>query len=269
MDLSQVKLVVSDMDGTLLNSKGEVSEKFFSLFNQLQDYNVHFVAASGRQYYSIIHKLHAIKDKITIIAENGGITIQSDKELLTTKLPTKNINELIPIIRKLNDAHIVLCGKNSAYIETKNQDFISLFNEYYNEYIIVDDLTKVVSDTFLKIAVYSFTGAEKNIYPYVKHFENTLQVKVSGTNWLDLSHQNANKGHALQKLQNSLGILKEETLVFGDYNNDLEMLEMADFSFAMENAHPNVLKAANYQTKSNDEHGVEYILEKLLDSKRV
>ena len=267
MNLSNVKLVVSDMDGTLLNSKGEVSKNFINIFHQLQEHNIHFVAASGRQYHSITHKLHDIKDRITIIAENGGITKQGNKELLITELPTKNINSLIPLIREIDDAYTVLCGKNSAYIETKNEAFISMFNEYYNEYTIVDDLTKVNTDVFLKVAVYSFTGSEKNIYPYVKHLENELQVKVSGSNWLDVSHQNANKGYALKHLQKSLGISKAETLVFGDYNNDLEMLEMADFSFAMDNAHPNVIKTANYKTKSNDEQGVEYILEKLLTSK--
>ena len=59
-------------------------------------------------------------------------------------------------------------------------------------------------------------------------------------------------------------IKPDELLVFGDYNNDLEMLALAEFSFAMENAHPNVKNAARYATSSNDDHGVEKILEKLV-----
>ena len=73
MNLSKVKLVVSDMDGTLLNSKGEVSPLFFDLFKQLKEKNIIFCAASGRQYNSIVSKLDAIKNDIYIIAENGGI----------------------------------------------------------------------------------------------------------------------------------------------------------------------------------------------------
>ena len=56
-------------------------------------------------------------------------------------------------------------------------------------------------------------------------------------------------------------------MVFGDYNNDLEMIEQADYSFAMQNAHPNVTKAARYSTKSNNENGVEHILEQLIEAK--
>jgi len=266
MDLSKVKLVVTDMDGTLLNSKHEVSSNFFSLFSELKNY-IHFVAASGRQYHSITHKLESIKNEITIIAENGGFSKQGDKEFMITKLPTKNVQQLIPIIRKLNDGYAVLCGKNSAYIETRDEQFISLFDEYYIEYEIVDDLTKVTNDEFLKIAVYHFESSEEYLYPAFKDLGNDILIKVSGQNWLDISHPDANKGHALKHLQEKLGISKEETMVFGDYNNDLEMLKLAHFSFAMKNAVQNVKEVARFETKSNDEQGVEYILEKLLKAK--
>ncbi|MDG3584199.1 HAD family hydrolase [Galbibacter pacificus] len=268
MDLSNVKLVVTDMDGTLLNSKGEVSTLFFDLFKELREHNIHFVAASGRQYNSITNKLEKIVNDITIIAENGGIAKQGTDELLVTNMPNESIHELITLLRKLEDVYVVLCGKKSSYIETENEKFITLFNEYYAAYKVVDDLTKVTNDDFVKIAVYHFDSSEDHIYPAVQHYEDTLQVKVSGKNWLDLSHPNANKGYALKLLQTKLGVTKEETMVFGDYNNDLEMLDLAHFSYAMENAHPNVIKAANYKTKSNDENGVEFILDQLIKAKK-
>ena len=62
-------------------------------------------------------------------------------------------------------------------------------------------------------------------------------------------------------------IQPHELLVFGDYNNDLEMFALSDYSVAMEYAHPNVLKLANYTTSSNDDYGVERILEHLINSK--
>ena len=82
MDLSKVKLVVSDMDGTLLNSKGEVSALFFDLFKKLQKQNILFCAASGRQYHSIVNKLATIKDEIYVIAENGAIAKKGDEVLV-------------------------------------------------------------------------------------------------------------------------------------------------------------------------------------------
>ena len=268
MNLSKVKLVVSDMDGTLLNSKGEVSKLFFDLFKKLQKHHIHFCAASGRQYSSIVHKLDPIRENITIIAENGGIVKQQDNILLLNKLAPKKITEIIPILRTIKDTYIVLCGKDTAYIETTNKKFISMFEEYYTTFKIVPDLTKVISDTdFLKIAIYHFKSSEKHIYPKIEYLKNKYLLKISGKNWLDISDVKANKGNALRAVQKKLNITKEETMVFGDYHNDLEMLQEANFSFAMKNAHKDIKKKANYGTESNDNFGVERILEKLIEAR--
>ena len=91
-----------------------------------------------------------------------------------------------------------------------------------------------------------------------------MKVKVSGENWLDISNMNAHKGYALEKVMKTYNFKSDEVMVFGDYNNDLEMLALSDYGFAMANAHPNVKKAAKYSTLSNDENGVEHILKLLI-----
>jgi hydroxymethylpyrimidine pyrophosphatase-like HAD family hydrolase len=94
-----------------------------------------------------------------------------------------------------------------------------------------------------------------------------ILLKVSGKNWLDISDEKANKGNALKHVQQLLNVSKEETMVLGDYHNDIEMMQEANFSFAMENAHADIKELAKYSTKSNDDFGVETILEKLIQSK--
>ncbi len=268
MDLSQIKMVATDMDGTLLNSKGEVSRQFFELFEELRQLGVIFVAASGRQYYSIIDKLKPIKDDIYVIAENGALTMHQNNELQTTEIDRETYLELLEIARKLEGSQVILCGRKKGYIEDYGQDFVDMFSEFYDRYEIVEDLAEITDDTYLKIAICNQKGSEKYLYPALKHLENKLKVKVSGEIWLDLSHNLANKGHALQQLQQHYGILPEETMVFGDYNNDLEMMGTATYSFAMQNAHPNVKAIANYTTKSNNDNGVEYMLSKMIASKK-
>jgi len=268
MDLSKVKLVVTDMDGTLLNSKGKVSDTFFRIFPQLHKAGIHFVAASGRQFYSITEKLISIKKNISIIAENGGMNKFIDQAISFNVLDTETIKNLIPDLRKIKDSYIVLCGEKGAYIETDDIHFIDMFKEYYPEYFYIEDLENIRDEVFFKIALFHYEDSEKYIYPAVKHLENKLQVKVSGQCWLDIAHPNANKGNVLKALQEEFGISNEETMAFGDFNNDLEMLNNSYFSFAMENAHPNIKRAARFTTKSNDEEGVEIILWDLLKAKR-
>lgn len=267
MDPSIVKLIVTDMDGTLLNSKGKVSDSFFELFPQLQRSGIHFVAASGRQFYSISDKLSSIRNDISIIAENGGMIKFKDQGMMFNALDTEIIRKLIPSLREIKGTYIVLCGEKGAYIETENPNFTEMFKEYYPKYFYLKDLEKIEDDVFFKIALYHEIDSEKHIYPGVRHLENELQVKVSGQHWVDIAHPNANKGNALKTLQKDLGISEAETMAFGDFNNDLEMLHHSYFSYAMENAHPNIKKAARFFTKSNDEEGVEVILHQLLQAK--
>jgi len=252
------------MDGTLLNSKHEVSDRFFELFEELKKRDIVFVAASGRQYHSIVDKLHTIKDEIIVIAENGALVKKREKELLVTPLGNHLRKELLESVDAIYGAHAMLCGKYKAYFDGKSIPFLEELKEYYSSYEIHDDLLGI-SDEIVKIAVYHDTNAEEFIYPAMKRFNQEIIVKVSGQHWVDLNHSMANKGYALQQVQEHFGILEEETLVFGDYNNDLEMLQKAHYSFAMENAHPKVKKVANYHASSNDNYGVERVLEKLLE----
>jgi hypothetical protein len=269
MDLSQVKLIVSDMDGTLLNSEEEVSERFFQQFEQLDQLGIHFVAASGRQFDSIAEKLAPIKDRITIVGENGAVAKYKNETLMLKSMDAKSIQNLLPELRNIDNAFIILCGEHSAFIETKNSDFIETFQEYYRSYKIVDDLMEIAQTTpVLKIAMYHPTSAEEQVYPKVKHLEESFLLKVSGNHWLDISNYGSNKGNALKVIQQERNISKEETLVFGDYMNDLEMLQQAKFSYAMKNAHSEVKKNAQFETDSNDDFGVENVLEEVIRIKK-
>lgn len=253
------------MDGTLLNSSHQVSNRFFQIFQELKKRNILFVAASGRQYHSIKDKLQHIQDDIIFIAENGALVKEREKELLVTPLQQDLQNDLLQRIDNIHGAHAMLCGKYTSYFDGKSMTFLDQLKEYYISYEIHDDFQNV-NDEILKIAVYHDKSAEEYIYPELVALEDQIKVKVSGLNWLDLNHVNANKGYALQNIMDRFGLSSHEVMVFGDYNNDIEMLNLVEHSFAMENAHPNAAKVANYRTSSNNDFGVERVLEKLLKS---
>src|SRR6056300_309890 len=105
MNLSQIKLIATDMDGTLLNSKHEVSNLFFELFKEIKKHNILFVAASGRTYYSIIEKLNSIKNEIIIVAENGGIVVDNDTVLLSTPLIKDNLFKIEALVDTFTHIH--------------------------------------------------------------------------------------------------------------------------------------------------------------------
>ncbi len=253
------------MDGTLLNSNHEVSKRFFELHAELKKRGIQFVAASGRQYHSILDKLSQIKDDLVVIAENGALVKKQEKELLVTPLKQDLQNELLQKIDKIEGAHAMLCGKYTSYFDGKSVPFLEQLKEYYSNYEIHESYEQI-TDEIVKIAVYHPVSAEEYIFPALIQYSNQLKVKVSGQNWVDLNHSRANKGYALQHVLNHFKLKPENALVFGDYNNDLEMLALTKNSVAMKNAHPRVIEVANYTTTSNDDFGVEKVLEKLLQS---
>ena len=256
------------MDGTLLNSKGEVNPIFFELHEKLKQKNILFCAASGRQYDSIINKFSSIQNDIYVIAENGSNVQHQNQKLLQNTVDVKTATSAINILRNIENTFIVLCTENGAYIETSNETFVQLFKEYYNNYHIVDSIDDVVSKVGIyKIASYHETSSETHIFPFLKEVEKDALLKVSGKHWLDISDYQSNKGNALQFLQRELNISKDETLVIGDYLNDLELFENASVGFAVKNAHPKIKEIAQYETESNDNLGVERVLKAVLDSK--
>lgn len=261
--LKDVKLVVTDMDGTLLNNQHQVSDLFFEQYWALKEKGVQIVAASGRQHNSIVEKLAPIASDLTVIAENGAMTTHLG-ETNCLGFPTQAYERTLALLNQQQGMHPVLCTNGSAYIAKGQERFEEILREYYSHFNVIDRLEDYAEEV-LKIAIYHFESSEKYIYPVVTVLEDHVKVKISGPNWVDLSHPNANKGYALHALQQKLEISPAQTMVFGDYNNDLEMMSQAHFSFAMENAHPNVLAAANYKTSSNENAGVEKMLGELLN----
>ncbi|GIM28149.1 haloacid dehalogenase [Clostridium polyendosporum] len=260
-----IKLIATDMDGTLLNSSGELPKGFFKVLEDLTNRGVMFVAASGRQYATLVENFSKAKDNIMFAAENGSFVVYRGKELFSKTLSNKIAMDIIKDARKIKDCKIVLCGKNSAYIEDDEPKFMEQVNKYYHKNKLVNNLEEV-KDEFLKIALYDLKGASQNSNKIMNpKWGEILQVTVSGENWLDLGRSDINKGVAIQFIQDKFGVSHEETMVFGDYFNDIHMLQSAYHSYVMVNAPEGVKKYGRFIAKSNDEDGVvEVIKNKVL-----
>ena len=269
MTFSEIKLIATDMDGTLLNSHHELNDSFLPVFRKLKALGIIFVAASGRQYFNLEKKLAAVKDEVIFAAENGSFVVFQDQEIHVQAIAPEIVGELIVKARGIKGTYPIICGKKKAYVESAEPEFIDHLKLYFERYEIVDDLLKITDDQFLKFTLCDLAGSEGNSYPHYKYLEDSLQVKVSGPIWLDISHKSANKGVAMEVLQKKFDVTPEQTMVFGDYFNDVEMLQKAYFSYAMENAHPEIKKIARFIAKSNDENGVVEVLSELLEQRAV
>ncbi|MEU8713341.1 Cof-type HAD-IIB family hydrolase [Streptomyces sp. NPDC048663] len=256
---ADIRLVVTDMDGTLLDDEKRIPAGLWPMLAELRRRGVLFSPASGRQYATLARQFADVADGMVFIAENGTYVVRDGVELSSDVLDQAVVGDLARTVRRLVAAGVdvgaVVCGKRSAYVERTDEAFLAEVRRYYVEHRVVDDLT-AVDDDLIKVALFDFGPAERTTAPALAPFAATHQVVVSGEHWVDVMNRTANKGTALRGLQRELGITPAQTMVFGDYLNDLEMLDAADWSFAMANAHPDVISRARHLAPSNNDDGV-------------
>lgn len=263
-----VRLVVADMDGTLLDANGRVPEGLWPLLERLRERGAAFVPASGRQYATLAALFTDHLGGMPVIAENGTYVVRDGEELSSDGLSADIVRRIVTRMRQSSKAGrnlgVVVCGKRSAYIERGDQPFRDEVDIYYRRLAHVEDLLDV-DDQVLKIAVYDFDEVEASAAADLADYRATHQVVVSGHHWVDVMNAGVNKGSALRRLQGQLGVTRAQTVAFGDFLNDLEMLGEADASFAMANAHPDIIAAAAYLAPANTDDGVVRVLGALLD----
>lgn len=257
--IPDIRLIACDMDGTLLDDDDAIHDEFWPLIETLYARGIIFCPASGRQYSSLLNRFEPIADDLIFIAENGTYVIQKGVELCSDPLSLDDARTMIKVARDLKTANpgvnVVLCGKRSAYVESTDQAFNDEVAKYYLQLEIVDDLL-TIKDDILKVAVFAFQSSERITYPAYERFGDTHQVVVSGQHWLDVMVKNANKGSGIRHIQEKLGITRDQTMVFGDFLNDMEMMDEATYSFAMANAHPLLKERARYLSPGNADNGV-------------
>ncbi len=256
-----IRLVVVDMDGTLLDPEHRVPTGLRAVLDLLADRGVAFCPASGRQHATLVRQFTGLldPDDLVVIAENGSYVARGGRELSSVTVARDVVHDVVRAVRGLAASGVpagaVVCGKRSAYIERDEPGFVTEVRRYYARLEQVDDLL-AVEDDVLKVAVFDAGSAAERTGPVLDRFSATHQVVVSGRHWVDVMDPTVHKGVAVRALQERLGVTPEQTMAFGDYLNDLEMLDAAGWSFAMSNAHPSVRARARYLAPSNADDGV-------------
>lgn len=267
-----IRLVVTDMDGTLLRPNHHLPEGLEPILQAMARRNIVFAPASGRQCAALAAQFPAVPGHSLIIAENGTNVVMDGELIYSSPLDPQVVRRTIIRVRELRAAGIdcaaVVCHPECGYVERDDEPFLREVTPYYLSHEVTTDLLDThngaVCEGAVKVAIHCFDDAETVLAPRVADFAELCQVTVSGQHWIDMSNVGTNKGSALSQVQGRLGISRDETVVFGDYLNDLAMMDCATMSFAMANAHPQVIDKAAYLAPPNTEDGVVQVLSALL-----
>ena len=246
-----IKLITCDVDGTLLKEYADdINPELFTLIDKFYEKGVLFFAASGRQLYNLQQIFAPVKDKIGYIAENGAIVVHNDNILYKSVIDVELAKSICQKILDKDGVELFICGEHTTYVIPKSDKVKKYISEEIPNKIDVINHFDDIDQDILKVSFFYDGGLNEEIIQYfVKDFGDKFQHATSGKTWYDFMNLNTHKGNAINFLQENINVSNEETVAFGDNFNDIEMLSDAKYSYAMEDAHEDVKKVANYTCK--------------------
>lgn len=259
--MKYIQLVASDIDGTLLlNGAKALDSEIFKLIRELHKKGILFMAASGREYTNLRNLFAPVADDIAFLCLNGCLTFYQNECISKEIMDTTIARKLITIIQNDPNAEVLVSGEKTCYITPKSKSYYEhLTTTVKNHVTVVDDLLNI-PEPYTKISAYFKNGVYEHYQDYVDMFNEKITVQVGGKCWLDFAPKNVNKSTGFLKLLVHLNIPTENTVMFGDNDNDKQILQTCGYPISMETAVPSIYKLFPTHVNSVNE-GIHSILD--------
>ncbi|TCP27797.1 hypothetical protein EV207_11724 [Scopulibacillus darangshiensis] len=263
-----MKCVSIDLDGTLLNSRHEISNEDMTALKELQEKGYEIILNTGRAYGDVI-KIKAIRNlRVPIFCINGSVLYsKSDEVLYEATISLLTSKKLFSVLENL-DVRILIYTNYGGFPCTLPQlhhmgkeDQDTIFQEYHYDDILNKENLKI----YKLIALVHYEELEK-IEEVKKVLANKFDMSLGSSfpNNVEITSNDAQKGKALLRYQQIMNLSFDEIFAFGDGGNDLSQFEVATTSVAMGNAPLDIQQEADLITKSNDKNGFAYAVYHLL-----
>lgn len=268
------KMIVLDLDGTLTNSRKEITPRTKQALMQAQAKGIHVVLASGRPTYGIMplaEELELKKYGGFILAFNGGkiINCTDGAVLFEQKLDEKLVPLLYDEAMKAGMAILTYQGEGIAATDKENR--------YVQEEALINKMPVVQYNDFLGQLVYPvnkclIVGDPSPLHELelrlAEKMEGKMEVYRSADYFIECVPRGIDKARSIDRLITTLGIQREEVIACGDGYNDLSMIHFAGLGIAMANAAEDIRQKADFITLSNEEDGVAHVVERFILSEK-
>ncbi|CAM4025077.1 Cof-type HAD-IIB family hydrolase [Lederbergia lenta] len=253
------KLLALDVDGTLLNDDGVLTQKTIDTIKKVYNSGIQVVISTGRS----LNQTRPILDELGIegilVSHNGATTLRTDNKEIIHEF-SYDIKEVADIVRycRKHDIQFSVCTAFDFYVERLDNYQTDLYKRFNLVPIMHSDVLSL-TDKVMK-----FTVDDQQRVDGWRDIKFSNLRKTSDSFFQDIIHPNAHKASALEQVLYKLNMDKSEIIAIGDFYNDLEMLEFAGLGIAMGNAPDDLKEKADVVTTSNNEDGVSHALEKYL-----
>lgn len=261
-----VKLIASDMDGTLLDENGQVPPETFDLILALRERGVRFVASSGRRYDRLCDFFSPVKDRMDFVASNGAQVfadgVQIDREVYSHLA----IRRLAKTVAMFPNMHLALFDRTKSYLLDDEDKFV---REVDKDLPNVERIYELPSPqvSIIKASIFCDDGnVMDNAYVLQRELGGLFTFAPSGSSYIDAMQPGISKASGIAQVMEYHGIDASEVVAFGDAMNDYEIIRFVGTGCAMANGRPALRAVADRVIGSNVEHAVQSEMRRVLES---
>lgn len=283
-----IKLIATDMDGTLLNAAHEISEENVQAIKYAQSQGITVAIATGRAFYEANTPIAQTDLKLPYICLNGAEVRDESFNISSTSNLNRELIDRITHVLNREDIYYQIYTSIGIYTENPQRDleiYIDIAERAGQQADVekiksgiqkrIDNGTLKVVENYDKIKdtpgeiVMKILAFDSDLDKIDRVSEElaqsgSLAVSSSSRGNIEITHADAQKGIALQTIADRLNIDMSDVMAIGDNLNDVSMLERVGYSVAMSNATPEVKAVADFETESNEDSGVGKAIMKLL-----
>lgn len=277
--MKNIKLVASDLDGTLLNKNKEITPRLFQALEKLNELGILFVPATGRPFGTVPQAIKELPFLKYVITSNGAAIYDAAEEkiIIENYLLPEAVDAVMEIARELpviteyfieGKAYIAknvyddltpfcLTESHVAYIKNSRIPVEDFWTEMKQNAAVLENINLVFADMALR----------KETWDRLKGL-GLASVTAATTKNIEITSLSATKAKALKKLCEVLGLTRENVLAMGDGDNDMPMIRFAGIGVAMANGEEHIKQAADIIADDCDDFGAAKILEQVIASKK-
>ena len=274
--MKHIKLVASDLDGTLLNKNKEITPRLFDALQKLDELGILFVPATGRPFSTVPQAIKELPFLKYVITSNGAAIYDAaeQKNIIENYLTPEAVDAVIAIAKELpvimeyfieGKAYIAkniyddltpfdLTESHTAYIKNSRTPVADFWNEMKRNDAVLENINLVFKDMELR----------KEIWDRLKNL-GLSSVTASTTKNIEITSLSATKAKALEKLCKVLGLERKNVLAMGDGDNDMPMIQFAGIGVAMANGEEHIKQAADILADDCNDFGAAKILEQIIE----
>ena len=270
-----IKVIATDMDGTLLDPKGQLDlPRLEKILDKLDQCDIRFVIATGNEVHRMRQLLGHLADRVVLVVANGARIFENNELIQAQTWDDAMVDKALGHFkgRECQDQFVVT-AMNGGFVKkgtvfTELDKFMTpeMIEKLYQRMNFVDEFDPNLFGGVLKMSM--VVGEERldSVLQEVNDlFDGRVRAVSSGYGCIDILQDGIHKAWGLVELLKRWNLKPEQIMAFGDSENDIEMLELAGISYAMENAEEAVKRVATKVAPANSQAGVYKVLENWLE----